>query len=91
MHELLFEQQDALDDGALLEYADELGLDVARFGHELMTRVHEQRVRQDFMGGVRSGVNGTPTFFINGLRYNGPYDLTSLSTAVQQAAMARQP
>jgi protein-disulfide isomerase len=89
MHELLFEQQDALDDGALLEYADELGLDVARFGHELMTHVHEPRVRQDFMGGVRSGVNGTPTFFIDGLRYNGPYDLTSLFAAIQQAATAR--
>jgi protein-disulfide isomerase len=41
------------------------------------------------MGGVRSGVNGTPTFFLDGLRYNGPYDLTSLFAAIQQAATAR--
>jgi protein-disulfide isomerase len=89
MHELLFEQQDALDESSLLEYADELGLDLARFGRELLTHAHEQRVRQDFMGGVRSGVNGTPTFFINGLRYDGRYDLDSMFAAVRQAASAK--
>jgi protein-disulfide isomerase len=90
MHELLFEQQDALDEDSLLEYADELGLDVVRFGRELLTHAHEQRVRADFMGGVRSGVNGTPTFFINGLRYDGSYELDALFAAVRQAALARQ-
>jgi protein-disulfide isomerase len=89
MHELLFEQQEALDDGSLLEYAEELGLDVRRFGHELLTQVHAPRVRRDFMGGVRSGVNGTPTFFVNGVRHDGAYDFVSLTSAVRLAMAER--
>jgi protein-disulfide isomerase len=85
MHELLFEQR-LLDDSSLLEYADELGLDVERFASELRAGVHEPRVREDFMSGVRSGVNGTPAFFINGARYDGSHDLQSLLSALQQAA-----
>jgi protein-disulfide isomerase len=91
MHALLFEQQDALDDASLLEYADELGLDVVRFGRELVEHEHAARVRADFMGGVRSGVNGTPTFFINGLRYDGPHSLEALFAAVRGAAAAKAP
>jgi protein-disulfide isomerase len=89
MHQALFENQQALDQASLLEYADELGLDVARFGRELLERVHLPRVRADFMGGVRSGVNGTPTFFINGERYEGPYDLASLGAALRQAMVEK--
>jgi protein-disulfide isomerase len=91
MHELLFEQQEALDDASLLAYAAELGLDVERFGTELASGVYGQRVREDFLGGVRSGVNGTPSFFINGLRYDGSYHLESLFAAVRQAAMVNTP
>ena len=89
MHELLFDQQPLFDDASLIGYADELGLDVNRFASELGAGVHEQRVREDFMGGVRSGVNGTPTFFMNGIRYDGPYDLQSLFAALQQASVAK--
>ena len=49
-------------------------------------QVHADRVRTDFMSGVRSGVNGTPTFFINGYRHNGPYELEVLLRALQRAA-----
>ena len=90
MHDLLFESQHALDGDSLLEYAGQLGLDVTRFGREIAEHEHEARVREDFMGGARSGVNGTPTFFVNGLRYDGPYDLDSLLEALRRAALATE-
>ncbi len=71
MHDMLFEHQDALEEGDLLAYADALGLDRVRLTRELESGVHAQRVRDDFRGGIRSGVNGTPTFFINGTRFDG--------------------
>jgi protein-disulfide isomerase len=85
MHDLLFEHQDRLAARDLLSYASALGLDVARFAIELNTHTHAPRVREDFLSGVRSGVNGTPTFFVNGLRHNGGYDLESLLTALTAA------
>lgn len=69
MHDLLFEYQEALEEDDLYAYAESLDLDVARFERELVGRVHEQRVDRDVMSGRRSGVRGTPTFFINGLRH----------------------
>lgn len=88
MHDRLFERQFALDDEYLIEYAGDLGLDVDRFRRELDTRVHEPRVREDFRSGVRSGVNGTPTFFINGVRHDGAWDLDPLLAALERAASA---
>jgi protein-disulfide isomerase len=82
MHNVLFEHQDRLAARDLLAYASRLGLDVSRFAIELNTHAHAPRVREDFLSGVRSGVNGTPTFFINGVRHNGGYDLESLLTAL---------
>src|SRR2546428_5301151 len=61
MHDLLFENQDALEDEDLLAYASALGLDLRRFALELENGVHTAKVRADFLSGVRSGVNGTPT------------------------------
>lgn len=66
MHNLLFEHQDALEKGDLCAYAESLDLDVGRFERELAGRVHEKRVSRDVRSGQRIGVNGTPTFFING-------------------------
>jgi protein-disulfide isomerase len=86
MHDLLFERQWALDDEHLVEYAEELGLDGRRLSIELEEGTHRARVRDDFMGGVRSGVNGTPTFFINGIRHDGGHDLMSLLAALERAA-----
>jgi protein-disulfide isomerase len=85
MHDLLFEHQDRLDTQYLLAYAAALRLDVERFALELDTHVHVPRIREDFLSGVRSGVNGTPTFFVNGIRHDGGYDLESLLTAITAA------
>jgi len=68
MHDMLFEHQDALDDAHLLAYAELLGLDVERFARDLDSDGIAERVRADFLSGARSGVNGTPTFFVNGKR-----------------------
>jgi protein-disulfide isomerase len=88
MHDLLMDDGRALADDELVSRARTIGLDVPRFARELGTGMHATRVREDFVGGVRSGVNGTPTFFINGERYNGPYILPSLSAAVEDALEA---
>lgn len=88
MHDLIFNNQDALEDADLLGYASKLGLDVDRFAKELESGLHAGRVRRDFRSGVRSGVNGTPTFFINGLRYDAPWDLPTLLAAVRLAEKA---
>jgi protein-disulfide isomerase len=82
MHDRLFERQFALDDDSLIEYATDLGLNADRIRGELDAGTHAARVRDDFMSGVRSGVNGTPTFFINGERHDGGYDLESLLAAL---------
>jgi protein-disulfide isomerase len=82
MHDRLFERQFALDDDSLTEYAGDLGLDVPRFRRELAARLYEPRVREDFRSGVLSGVNGTPTFFINGVRHDGPWDQEALLAAL---------
>lgn len=74
MHDLLFRNQQTLeDDRHFLLFAEQLGLDVERFSSELLQHAHHGRVREDFLSGVKSGVNGTPTFFINGVRYDGPW------------------
>ena len=71
MHDVLFENQTALDDQDLAVYAAKLGLDTARLIREVVASVYAPRIRQDFKSGVRAGVNGTPTFFVNGVRYDG--------------------
>ena len=71
MHDLLFEHQDALDDPHLLVYAAQLGVDPGWAAAALEQEVFQERVRTDFASGIRSGVNGTPTFFINGTRFDG--------------------
>jgi len=85
MHDLLFENQDALEPTNLAEYAKRLGLDSHRFTAELRDGTHAAKVRSDFSSGVRSGVNGTPTFFIQGTRLDGPWDLDSLVAALRGA------
>ena len=86
MHDILYENQDALDDSDLARYAETLGLNVDRFVADLVAHTYAGRVREDFRSGVRSGVNGTPTFFINNLRYDGPADLESMVAALSIAA-----
>jgi protein-disulfide isomerase len=85
MHDLLFEHQDALRKTDLVRYAAELDLDVDRFVDDLRQRVHASRVEGDVDGADLSGVSGTPTFFVNGRRHQGAFDLESLTTAVRAA------
>ena len=85
MHDYIYEHQRALMDRKLVEYAATVGLDVDRFERDMVDQVHTERVRADFMSGVRSGVNGTPTFFINGYRHNGPFDFETLLMAIEAA------
>ena len=89
MHDRLFERQFALEDENLLEYAADLGLDAGRLGGELAAGTHRRRVRDDFMSGVKSGVNGTPTFFINGLRHDDAWDSATLIAALERAALVQ--
>jgi protein-disulfide isomerase len=73
MHDLLFENQDALEDADLVEYAGRLGLDVTGFRGDLERGAYSKDVEEDFSTGIRSGVNGTPTFFVNGERFDGDW------------------
>jgi protein-disulfide isomerase len=90
MHDALYEHQGALDDAHLVGYAANLGLDAKAFAAELRARAHQARVREDFMSGVRSGVNGTPTFFINGVRFDDSWDPDTLTNALKTASRARK-
>lgn len=85
LHDLLYENQTALETAHLIAYADRVGMDRARAQAAFDGR-YDARIRADFMGGVRSGVNGTPTLFINGTRYDGARDVASLVAALHAAA-----
>jgi protein-disulfide isomerase len=85
MHDRLFENQERLGEALFLELGKELKLSTAAMQKALQEGTFEARVRADFMGGVRSGVNGTPTFFINGHRHDGSFELEALVSAIQQA------
>jgi protein-disulfide isomerase len=85
MHDLLLEHQDDLRPADLLSYAGDLGLDVDRFHDDLKRHVHEARVAQDVESADVSGAAGTPTFFVNGQRHYGAYDLESLADAIRTA------
>jgi Na+/H+ antiporter NhaA len=85
MHDLLFQHQDDLRPVSLVRYAAELGLDVDRFRDELRKHAWSSRVAEDVDSADLSGVSGTPTFFINGRRHHGAYDIATLSAAVKTA------
>jgi len=83
IHDMLFENQTRLTTQDLLAYAGALGLELEPFAADLAQHRHAPKIREDFLSGVRSGVNGTPTFFINGVRHDGGYDLASMLEAVR--------
>jgi protein-disulfide isomerase len=85
MHAALFEHQTALEDEDLLRYAAELDLDTARFSADLEAHTHASRVREDFRGGVRSGVRGTPTFYLNDARYDGVVGVRQLVATIRES------
>ncbi len=88
MHDVLFRNQDALEDEDLVRYAASLGLTLQRFIDEVRNEKFLPKVRDDFRSGVRSGVNGTPTFFVNDIRYDGPRDVQLMATALNNSAHA---
>jgi protein-disulfide isomerase len=85
MHDLLLSHQDELKGADLLGYAEQLGLDVDRFRSDLRRRSGAARIAEDVDSAELSGVSGTPTFFINGRRHVGAYDIATLSAAVRGA------
>ena len=85
MHDLLFENQAALEDEDLARYATGLGIDGRRLLGEVLAGAHSTRVREDFRNGTRDGVNGTPTFFINGVRFDGATEVEALLAALKQS------
>jgi len=88
MHDCLLDHQDELAPDDLQRHAETLGLDVERFAEDLRRRVYAERIADDVHTADASGVAGTPSFFVNGRRYQGAYDLPTL-TSVVRAARAR--
>jgi diadenylate cyclase len=91
MHDLLYESQGELGDEDLVRYAAELGLDLRRFEEDLATERYARRIEEDRLGGDHAGVNGTPAFFVNGVRYTGRVSLDELLAAVEEAAGVPSP
>jgi len=87
MHDLLYANQQLLDPAHLVGFAEELSLDTVKFVRELRDHVHHEHVREDFASGVRSGVNGTPAFFINGFRYDGSWQFGPLLKALEDGSV----
>ena len=86
MHHAIFShQRNGLSDEALLELAAGVGVDQAQVADALEAGTYTERVQEDFLSGIRSGVNGTPTFFINGTRYDDSWDEETLLSALQAA------
>ena len=84
-HDLLLERQKALRPSDLTSYAEELGLDGVRFAEDLRRHAGAGRIAEDVDGADRSNVSGTPTFFVNGRRHYGAYDIAALKQAVRGA------
>jgi protein-disulfide isomerase len=85
MHDAIFENQQNLSVEFLVELTEQLGLSGAALAKSLKSEEYAEKVRSDFMSGVRSGVNGTPTFFINGHRHDAPFDYEDLVEGIEQA------
>jgi protein-disulfide isomerase len=85
MHEYLFEHQKALEDPDLHQYAIDLGLEPDQFDRDRTSPEVRLRIERDLATGESSGVQGTPTFYINGVRHDGPYDVDSLRSALSSS------
>lgn len=84
MHDLIFENQDQLSEELFPELAESLSLNMAAFSRDQADPALTEKVEADFESGVRSGVNGTPSFYVNGQKYNGSYDYDSMSVEIEQ-------
>jgi protein-disulfide isomerase len=85
MHDIIFENQDDLSIDALVGYAKSLGMDTKQFAADIADKVISDKVDNDFESGIKSGVNGTPTFFINGARFDGDWEGRELVDALNEA------
>lgn len=83
MHDLLYENQENLDPEHIKQLVESLGLNTHQLENAMREGTFDRKIQKDFMGGVRSGVNGTPSFFINDHRFNGSYDYDSLVNAIE--------
>jgi protein-disulfide isomerase len=86
MNDTLFGYQQRLENGYLVEYANDLGLDIPQFLKELAKQVHVDRINEDIEGGIHSGVTTAPALFINNIRYTGRWKMTELMTAIVTAS-----
>ena len=82
MHDTLFAHEQKLENGYLVEYANDLGLEIPQFLKDLRKQVHSDRINQDIEGGLESGVTTVPALFINGIRYTGHWNTTELIAAM---------
>jgi protein-disulfide isomerase len=89
MHALIFENQHLLGLEMLIQLAESLQLDMKKFSHDFKDPDMFKKVEDDFESGILSGVNGTPSFYINGAKYNDSYDYDSLTAAISQAAVSK--
>src|SRR5205085_8254824 len=85
MHDYLFAHQHSLEESDLLQYASDLGLDTARFEQDLASHAYMGRINGDVESGLLNGVQGTPTFFINGVLHNASWEHDTLAVALQRA------
>src|ERR1044072_5187955 len=83
MHDYLFEHQEVLDDRHLLEYAKRVGLDIKRFEKEISRHIFVPVINDSLRNGIKSGVEGSPTFFLNGVRYEDSWDLETLLETIR--------
>jgi protein-disulfide isomerase len=84
MHDYLFEHQKALDDLHLLEYAQKVGVDIGKFKKEMSGHIYAPLINKSLKSGIDSGVEGTPTFFVNGVRYEDSWDLDTFSSFLKR-------
>ena len=88
MHDYIFHHQHTLEDSDLARFAETVGLDLQQYAHDMATNAHLARIEEDVEGGERSGVQGTPTFFINGVVYRGSWEQDALLAALEAAIQA---
>ncbi len=87
MHDIIYENQLALSEVAFFKFAKVLGLSIPAFEKDLQDESLVKKIEADFESGIKSGVNGTPSFFINGYKYEGSYDFESLLQGIQEGVM----
>lgn len=90
MHDLIFENQKILSLPTIIELATSIELPIDALAAAIEKRAYHARIRKDFLGGAKSGVNGTPTFFINDQRHDGGFHLAELTRAIESAKTSLQ-